>query len=206
MPSTIQWRAKITTSDATQTPILKKVTLASVQTNVEPRFTSVEIDDGSGSGNREQGRHPSGGLAPPSARGGSSGGASSGNSTPSKNWKISWKVEDANDDTLQYTVYYKAVTESNWRLLKKELSKAEHEWDITTVGDGRYTVKVVATDKLSNPVGWAKSVEKVSMPFDIDNTQPSIGEIQVTARTATGTYKVACDVSDTSTIHRKSCL
>ena len=194
----IQWRAKITTSDTTQTPILKQVTLASVQTNIEPRFTSIEIDDGSGSGNREQGRRPSGGLAPPSARGGSSGGSSGGNNTPSKNWKVSWKVEDANDDTLQYTVYYKAVAESNWRLLKKELSKAEHEWDITTVGDGRYTVKVVATDKLSNPVGWAKSAEKVSPPFDIDNTQPSIGEIQVTAN-GNGTYQVACDVTDMST-------
>ena len=58
-----------------------------------------------------------------------------------KTGRFSWKVEDANNDTLQYTVYYKAVNESNWRLLKKELSKAEHEWDITTVGDGRYTVK-----------------------------------------------------------------
>ena len=121
---------QIKTSDTAHTPILKKVTLASVQANIEPRFTSIEIDDGSGSGNREQGRRPSGGLAPPSARGGSSGGSSGSNGTPSKNWKISWKVEDANDDTLQYTVYYKAVDESNWRLLKKELSKAEHEWDI----------------------------------------------------------------------------
>ena len=194
----IQWRAKLTTSDTAQTPILKKVTLASVQTNVEPRFTSIEVDDGSGSGNREQGRRPSGGLPPPGARGGDSGRSSGGSGTPSKNWKISWKVEDANGDTLQYTVYYKAATESNWRLLKKELSKAEYEWDITTVGDGRYTVKVVATDKLSNPVGWAKSVEKVSMPFDIDNTQPAMGEIEVTAN-GNGTYRIACDVTDAST-------
>ena len=194
----IQWRAKLTTSDTAQTPILKKVTLASVQTNVEPRFTSVEVDDGRGSGNREQGRRPSGALPPPGARGGDSGRSGSGNSTPSKNWKISWKVEDANGDALQYTVYYKAVTESNWRLLKKELSKAEYEWDITTVGDGRYTVKVVATDKLSNPVGWAKSVEKVSMPFDIDNTQPAMGDIEVTAN-GNGTYRIACDVMDVST-------
>ena len=194
----IQWRAKFTTSDTSQTPVLKKVTLASVQTNVEPLFASITVDDGSGSGNREQGRRPSGGLPPPSARGGDSGRSGGGNGAPSKNWKINWKVEDANGDTLQYTVYYKAVTESNWRLLKKELSKAEYEWDITTVGDGRYTVKVVATDKLSNPVGWAKSVEKVSMPFDIDNTQPSMGEIEVTAN-GNGTYKVACDVMDIST-------
>ena len=199
----IQWRAKFTTSDTAQTPVLKKVTLASVQTNVEPRFTSIDVDDGSGSGNREQGRRPSGGLPPPSARGGDSGRSSGGNNAPSKNWKVSWKVEDANGDTLQHTLYYKAVSESNWRLLKKELSKAEYEWDITTVPDGRYTVKTVATDKLSNPVGWAKSVEKVSMPFEIDNTQPSIGAIQVTAN-GNDTYKVACDVMDATTPIQKA--
>ena len=198
----IQWRAKFTTSDTAQTPVLKKVTLASVQTNVEPRFTNIEIDDGSG-GNTDQGRRPSGGLAPPSARGGDSGRSGSGNNAPTKSWKVSWKVEDANDDTLQYTLYYKGVSEGNWRLLKKELSKAEYEWDITTVPDGRYTVKAVATDKLSNPVGWAKSVEKVSMPFEIDNTQPSIGEIQVTAN-GNGTYKVACDVMDATTSIQKA--
>lgn len=201
----IQWRAKFTTDDTAKTPVLKKVTLASVQTNVEPRFTGITIDDGSGSGNQEPRRRPSGGnLPPPGARGGSSGGSGGGgNDAPSKKWKISWKVEDANADTLQYTLYYKAVTEENWRLLKKELTKAEFEWDITTVADGRYKVKVVATDKLSNPVGWAKSADKMSMPFDVDNTQPSVGEIKVTPN-GNGTYKIACDVTDMATPIQKA--
>ena len=203
----VQWRAKFTTSDTAQTPVLKKVTLASVQANIEPRFTSIEIDDGTGGGNQETGRRASGGnLPPPSRRGGDSGGSSSGSDAPSKKWKISWKVEDANSDTLQYTVYYKGVDESNWRLLKKELSSANYEWDITTVPDGRYTLKVVATDKLSNPVGWAKSAEKMSPPVEIDNTQPAIGEIQVTAN-GDNTYKIACDITDMSTpIQKESCL
>ena len=199
----IQWRAKFTTSDTAQTPILKKVTLASVQTNIEPRFTSIEVDDGSGSGKPERGRRPSGSnLPPPGGRGGDSGGSGNAGDAPSKEWEISWKVEDANADTLEYTLYYKAIDESNWRLLKKELSKATYEWDITTVADGRYTLKVVATDKLSNPVGWAKSAEKMSMPFEIDNTQPSLGEIQVTTNDD-GTYRIACDVTDaTSSIQK----
>ena len=199
----IQWRAKFTTSDTAQTPILKKVTLASVQTNIEPRFTSIEVDDGSGSGKQERGRRPSGSnLPPPGGRGGDSGGSGNAGDAPSKEWEISWKVEDANADTLEYTLYYKAVDESNWRLLKKELSKATYEWDITTVADGRYTLKVVAMDKLSNPVGWAKSAEKMSMPFEIDNTQPSLGEIQVTTNDD-GTYRIACDVTDaTSSIQK----
>ncbi len=194
----IQWRAKFTTSDEAQTPTLKKVTLASAQANIEPRFTSIEVDDGRSSRNREQGRRSPGGLAPPGPRGGDSGRSNNGNNAPTKNWKVNWKVEDPNDDTLQYTLYYKAVTDSNWRLLKKELSKAEYEWDITTVGDGQYVVKAVATDKLSNPIGWAKSVEKVSLPFEIDNTQPSIGEVQIIAN-GNRTYKISCDVLDIST-------
>ena len=199
----IQWRAKFTTTDAAKTPVLKKVTLASVQTNVEPRFTDITVDDGSGSSNQDTRRRSSGGnLPPPGARGGS-GGSSSGDDAPSKKWKISWKVEDANADTLQYTLYYKAVSEENWRLLKKELTKAEFEWDITTVADGRYKVKVVATDKLSNPVGWAKSADKVSPPFDVDNTQPSVGEIKVTPN-GNGTYKIACEVTDMATPIQKA--
>ena len=199
----IQWRAKFTTTDVAKTPVLKKVTLASVQANVEPRFTDITIGNGSSS-NQAQGRRSGGGnLPPPGARSGSSGGSNSSSDTPSKKWKITWKVEDPNEDTLQYTLYYRAATEGNWRLLKKELTKAEHEWDITTVADGRYEVKVVATDKLSNPVGWAKSAEKVSMPFDVDNTQPAIGEIQVTAN-GNGTYKIACEVTDTRTPIQKA--
>jgi hypothetical protein len=199
----IQWRAKFTTSDAAKTPVLKKVTLASVQANVEPRFTSINVDDGSSSGNQETRRRSGGNLPPPGARGGSGGGSSSGNDAPSKTWKVSWKVEDANADTLQYTLYYKAISEENWRLLKKELTKAEFEWDITTVADGRYQVKVVATDKLSNPVGWAKSADKMSMPFDVDNTQPAVGDIQVTPN-GNGTYKIACEVTDMATPIQKA--
>ena len=200
----IQWRAKFTTDEAAQTPTLRKVTLASVQTNIEPRFTSIEIDDGSSSGNQDKGRRSSGGgLPPPGMRGGDSSGNGSGDGAPSKKWKIDWKVEDANADTLQYTLYYKAVDEPNWRLLKKELSKANHEWDVTTVPDGRYILKIVATDKLSNPVGWAKSAEKVSLPVDVDNTQPTMGNIQVTAN-GDNTYKIACDVTDATTPLQKA--
>lgn len=194
----IQWRAKFTTSDTMKTPVLKKVTLASVQTNIEPKFTSIEINDGSrtiGDKAYQRTRNPGSGLPPPGMRSSDSGMSNGSADAPSKKWKISWKVEDANEDTLQYTLYYKAVEETNWKRVKKELSKPNYEWDITSVADGRYTLKVVATDKLSNPVGWAKSAEKVSQPFDIDNTQPAVGAIQVTAN-GDGSYKIACEAMD----------
>ncbi len=186
----IQWRAKFTTTDPAQTPLLKKVTLASAQTNVEPQVNSLTVGQGSA------GSRSSGGGPPPGAmRSGSSGG-SGASGAQAKNWKVEWKVEDANKDTLQYTLHYRAVGEENWKLLKKELVKTSYDWDITAIADGRYELKVSATDKLSNPVGWAKSAEKVSRPFDIDNTDPSVGEIQVVAN-GNGSYKITCDVTDT---------
>lgn len=182
----IQWRAKFTTTDPAKTPTLKKVTLASAQTNVEPKFSSITVGS---SGSRPQRATP----GPPSP---SSSSRSSSTSSSPKRWKIEWKVEDPNKDTLQFTVYYKAVDEENWKLLKKELSSTSYDWDITSIADGRYQVKVVATDKLSNPVGWEKSAYKVSAPVSVDNTDPDLDEINVEL-IEDGTFKITCDVSDT---------
>ncbi len=193
----IQWRATFTTSEDAKTPVLKKVSLASLQVNIEPKFTSVAVNDDSRTGNRDTGRRsPGSGVPPPGRRSGGDNSRPNGNAdTPSKKWKINWKVEDANQDKLQFTLYYKAVEETNWKILKKELSQANYEWDIASVADGRYALKVVATDKLSNPVGWEKSAEKISKPFDVDNTQPIVDAIQATAN-EDGTYKITCDVID----------
>ncbi|MDE0634339.1 MAG: hypothetical protein OXI43_00610 [Candidatus Poribacteria bacterium] len=190
----IQWRAKFTTTDPTKTPVLKKVTLASAQTNIEPRFTGISI----GAAGRSSTQRPSSGPPPPSSSSRSSSASSS-----AKRWKIEWKVEDSNKDTLQFTVYYKAVDEENWKLLKKELSTPSYDWDITSIADGRYEVKVVATDKLSNPVGWEKSSEKTSMPVNVDNTDPDVGEILVKPN-EDGTFNITCDVSDKMNIVQKA--
>lgn len=181
----IQWKAKFTTTEVGKTPVLKRVSIASAQTNVEPRFSGISINTGGASAQRP----PSGG--PPSP-----GGSSRGSPPPTpKKWKVEWKVVDANKDTLQHNLYYTAYGEENWKLLKKELSAPNYDWDITSVADGRYELKVVSTDKLSNPVGWEKSSEKKSAPFNIDNTDPSVGEIEAVVNDDGG-FKITCDVSD----------
>lgn len=181
----IQWRAKFTTTDPAKTPTLKKVILASAQTNVQPQITSISV----GAPGRSSSQRPSAGPSSPSSASRSSSAASS-----PKKWKIEWKVEDANKDTLQFTVYYRGVDEENWQLLKKELAAPSYDWDITSIADGRYELKVVATDKLSNPVGWEKSASKVSAPFSIDNTDPSVGVIDVVPN-GEG-FKITCKVTD----------
>ena len=64
-------------------------------------------------------------------------------------------------------------------------------------------MKIVATDKLSNPVGWEKTTEKVSAPFTVDNTDPDVGDIHVEPN-EDGTFKITCDVSDMMNLVQKA--
>ena len=192
----IQWRAKLTTSAAAATPILKKVSVASVQANIEPRFTSVEVRRGDAP---ESPSSPEGVRRPRESRTPSnpnSGGAST-------KYTTSWKVKDDNNDTLQFNVYYKGIDETNWKLLKKELKTSSHAWDSTLMSDGRYVIKVTATDKLSNPPNFAKTTEKISDPFDVDNSQPMVTDITATAN-EDQTYQISCTVADASSYIQKA--
>ena len=190
----IQWRAKLTTSEAAATPVLKKVTVPSVQSNTEPRFTSIEVRRGDAS---ETPSPPKGVGMPVESRPPPN---PSGDSTK---YTASWKVTDENRDTLQFNVYYKGVDETNWKLLKKELKKNSYAWDATLMSDGRYVIKVSATDKLSNPPNFAKSTEKISNPFDIDNSQPTVANITATAN-EDQTYQISCTAADSSSYIQKA--
>ena len=192
----IQWRAKLTTSAVSATPVLKKVTVASVQSNTEPRFTSIEVRRG---GAPESPGPPEGVRRPRESRTPSNSN-SGGDSTK---YTASWKVEDENSDTLQFNVYYKGIDETNWKLLKKELNESSYALDTTSMSDGRYVVKVNATDKLSNPPNFAKSTEKISDPFDIDNSQPTVTDITVTANDDQ-TYQITCTVEDLASYIQKA--
>ncbi len=184
----IQWRAKLTTGVASATPVLKKVTVASVQSNTEPRFTSIEVRRGDAP---ESPGPPKGVSIPRESR------APSNPEGDSTKYTAAWKVKDENGDTLQFNVYYKGVDETNWKLLKKELKKSTHAWDSTSMSDGRYVIKVSATDKLSNPPNFAKSTEKISAPFDIDNSQPMVTGITATVN-EDRTYQISCTAADSS--------
>ena len=184
----IQWRAKLTTTNPLVEPMLKRVTIAYVQTNITPKIKSIEID--SQKGDEDGGEQPPG--APPRQGAKPSGGQVAGNSTKRT---VKWQATDANEDSMEYTVYYKGVDEQTWKLLKEELKTISYSWDSTSMPDGRYQIKIVATDKLSNPANLAKTTEKISDQFEIDNTQPTISDITVAAE-EDGTFQVRCTAED----------
>ncbi|MGI9105398.1 MAG: hypothetical protein ACR2G4_04025 [Pyrinomonadaceae bacterium] len=87
---------------------------------------------------------------------------------------LQWQAEDRNDDTLEYAVYYRAQSESDFHLLKDKLRDNFHTVDGAALGDGRYIFRVVATDASENSIGAALTGERLSEPVEIDNTAPTV--------------------------------
>jgi len=87
---------------------------------------------------------------------------------------FNWKATDDNDDTLEYSLYFRGEGESEWKLLEKELNDSFYTLDSSSLPDGVYTLKVVASDEPSNPYGKALIGELVSKPFVISNSTPVV--------------------------------
>lgn len=83
-----------------------------------------------------------------------------------------WQAEDRNSDTMEYAIYYRALNENTFRLLKDKLRDNFYTIDGATLADGRYVVRIVASDAPDNPLGQALSGERLSEPVDIDNSPP----------------------------------
>lgn len=87
---------------------------------------------------------------------------------------LQWQGEDRNNDTLEYAVYYRSLSETTFRLLKEHIRDTFYTVDAASLADGRYVFKIIASDTLDNPPGYALSGDRVSEPMDIDNTPPTV--------------------------------
>jgi len=87
---------------------------------------------------------------------------------------LQWQAEDRNNDTLEYALYYRSLSETDFRLLKDKLRENFFTVDAAALADGRYVFRVVATDAPDNPGGQALTSERTSEPVDVDNTPPVV--------------------------------
>ena len=92
---------------------------------------------------------------------------------------VLWSAHDDNDDDLRYAVYFRGESEHDWKLLKDKLEQKFYAWDTTTMPDGAYYLKVVATDAASNPPDQSLTTQRESERFEIDNTPPVIDDLTV---------------------------
>lgn len=106
-----------------------------------------------------------------------------------------WQTEDRNGDTLEYAIYYRPLNETTFRLLKDKLRDNFYTIDGATLADGRYVIKIIATDAPDNPSGQALSGERLSEPVDIDNTPPVLRAVATPQSSGAGN-RVVFEVND----------
>ncbi len=87
---------------------------------------------------------------------------------------VRWNAHDDNDDDLVYSLYYRGDGESNWKLLKDDITDKFYSFDASLLPDGGYTLKVVASDAPSHSPDEALSASKESSRFEIDTTPPQV--------------------------------
>ncbi len=96
----------------------------------------------------------------------------------SKKVEMKWKAQDADKDTLVHKVYTSNDGGETWEAVEEDLDEPEYEWDTEKLDDGRYAVKVLVSDELSNP-GSPRTAEVIAEPVLVDNTAPSVIEREV---------------------------
>jgi WD40 repeat protein len=91
---------------------------------------------------------------------------------------VLWSAHDDNEDDLKYSVYFRGEKQQDWLLLKDNLDQKFYSWDTTSMPDGAYYLKIVASDAPSNPPQSALKTERESERFEVDNTTPTISKIE----------------------------
>jgi len=173
----LQYRLSFASSDPAKSAVVDHVDVAYQIPNLPPVIKSVKIGGDEAANN---------GAAPnmPNAPGGPHGpGPAPAGNTPhpqgTGTQTITWDASDPNNDMLLYALYFRMEGNGPWILLKDKLKDPTFDWDTKTVADGRYQIKVVASDAPSNPPGTEKTASRVSDYFVVNNTPPTIGDIVI---------------------------
>jgi hypothetical protein len=95
---------------------------------------------------------------------------------PGKNgrFKISYETKDDNGDKLIYKIDFRKVGRAGWIQIKDAVETGYFEWDGRTVEDGRYEIRVTASDERSNTPETKLTGSRVSDEVVVDNTPPSV--------------------------------
>jgi hypothetical protein len=170
----LQYRLTFTTQDSSKTSLVDHVDVAYQIPNLAPVVKSIKIGNESGQSETAQ-QESSSTTATPAVAGHAGDSAKAAGGTGVQT--VTWDSSDPNSDTLMYTLYFRLDQDGPWILLKDKLKETSYEWDTRTVADGQYQVKVVASDATSNPPGEAKTASRVSDYFIVDNTPPTISDL-----------------------------
>ncbi len=118
-----------------------------------------------------------------------------------------WDATDLDRDDLRYRISVRRGGGQPWRDIATDLVGTVFTWDTSQLPDGRYMVRVVASDGRANPSGAALQGEREAGPFTIDNTPPVIRVTEPASKAAAARTTLTFEVIDaTSTLDRVDML
>jgi PQQ-like domain len=177
----IQWRAEFpASSNATSAPALDDVSIAYLPQNTPPVVRSINVTAAGGKASSATPTVASASTAysitvtdtaDSSAAGAPSQTISRGGG---QQIQVAWQADDPDGDHLIYNLYFRGDDETEWKLLRGDMTENTYMLDSDVLADGRYFFRVTASDRPSNPARLAREAELVSAPVVIDNTPPVV--------------------------------
>jgi hypothetical protein len=167
----IQWRCRFRTSFPNLTPELQRVDVYFRSANLAPVIRKLEI-------------------AQPSPDD-----AIKGVNKPSR--QVTWETADSDSDSLSFELFFRGENETLWQQVGREVTDSRFDLDTRSLPDGWYELRLVASDEPTEPAGAALTAEKVSRPFLVDNTAPTVSGLKTgTPDPKTGLYRVSFSAQD----------
>lgn len=169
----LQWKAELTRGRGSS-PVLRFVEAAYLAENLAPRVVRVRVlPPGQESADGDSGA-PESPAAARSPGGGARKANSGGNALRNRGLRTGeWDSFDPDGDRLKFDVWMRAEDESAWKLIEEGLEEARYTWDSMSMADGRYRMRVVASDEGANRPEVAGAGEATSAPFVVDNSPPA---------------------------------
>jgi len=103
---------------------------------------------------------------------------------------LSWKVDNPDNDKLRYRIFYQREGSKTWFALLESAvlhTSTSYSWDTSGVPEGRYRIRVDATDELVNPPSKVTKHSLISQSFSVDNTSPALTGLKLAGNKLTGT-------------------
>jgi len=92
---------------------------------------------------------------------------------------IRWSFEDPNADKLVFDVAIRHEAWKRWKSLGHKLAESAYAVDTRTLPEGRYRVRVVASDSPENPPGVARKSAPATAEFVVDHSAPVFSGLKV---------------------------
>jgi hypothetical protein len=148
---------------------LEEVSIPFVTDNVRPVVTEVNAQQRGVTRDSKEGLQQSGGELP----------------KHDPVVKITWKVDNPDQDQLRFKVQFRRENQTIWRDLTKAdevVTKTDYDWDTQALPEGKYRVRVEASDEGANPHELAMRHTMESGTVLVDNTPPAFRELTVAQR------------------------